>query len=185
MAMWLAFLSSYNGKTMFLEEQYLSSNSMKLFTDAAKSKGFSGIYKSRWFFGSFPEQWRNLNIMTLEFYPIVLAVCIWGDLWANHSILFFTDNEALVSVINKQSSKDNRVMQMVRYLVLTCLKHNINFRAKHIPGKNNVLADSLSRLQVQEFLHLAPDARREPSAIPEELMPNNFWTTLQNWPQLH
>lgn len=44
-----------------------------------------------------------MNIMT-EFYPIISALEIWGGLWKNHCILFFTDNEALVSVINKQSS---------------------------------------------------------------------------------
>ena len=43
-----------------------------------------------------------MNIMTLEFYPIILALEIWGSLWKNHCILFFTDNEALVSVINKE-----------------------------------------------------------------------------------
>jgi hypothetical protein len=40
--------------------------------------------------------------MTLKFYPIILALEIWGSLWKNHCILFFTDNEALVSVINKE-----------------------------------------------------------------------------------
>jgi hypothetical protein len=110
---------------------------------------------------------------------------MWGHLWSNHSILFFTDNEALVSVINKLSSKDEKVMQMVRYLVLRCLKLNIMFRAKHIPGKNNILADRLSRLQVEEFRTLAPNAQKTPSKIPEELLPINFWTTLQNLPQLH
>ncbi|XP_062604208.1 uncharacterized protein LOC134266009 isoform X1 [Saccostrea cucullata] len=180
MFVWLTFLEKYNGKTMFLDEKFLSSNTLQLYTDAAQSKGFAGIYKTQWFYGSFPENWKNLNIMTLEFYPIVLAVSTWGRLFANHSILFFTDNEALVSVINKLSSKDQLVLQMVRYLVMQCLKHNIVFRAKHIPGKHNKLADSLSRLQVQEFRKLAPDAQVEPTMVPETLMPQNFWTTLKS-----
>ena len=33
-------------------------------------------------------------------------------------------------------------------MVLICLTHNILFKAKHIPGVQNKLADSLSRLQV-------------------------------------
>ena len=95
---------------------------LELFTDAAQSKGFAGVYKSQWFYGAFPKEYQSLNIMTLEFYPIILAVEIWGHLWQNHAILFFTDNEALVSVINKQTSRDNQVMCMVRYLVLKCLQ---------------------------------------------------------------
>lgn len=180
MSMWLAFLECYNGKTMFLDENFLSSNTLQLHTDAAQSKGFAGIYKTQWFYGSFPEDWKKLNIMTLEFYPIVIAVNLWGRLFANHSILFFTDNEALVSVINRQTSKDSVVVQMVRYLVLQCLHYNIIFKAKHIPGKHNKLADSLSRLQVQEFQKLAPHAQPEPSVVPEALMPQNFWNTLSN-----
>ena len=33
-------------------------------------------------------------------------------------------------------------------LVLVCLEHNISFKAKHILGVNNKLADCLSRFQV-------------------------------------
>lgn len=53
----------------------------------------------------FPEDWNNLNIM--EFYQIVIAVNLWGRLFANYSILFFTYNEELVSVINKKTSENS------------------------------------------------------------------------------
>lgn len=36
-------------------------------------------------------------------------------------------------------------MRMVRYMVLQCLNPNILFKAKHISGKKNILADCLSR----------------------------------------
>ena len=39
-------------------------------------------------------------------------------------------------------------MFFVRRLVLICLEYNIVFKAKHIAGVKNRLADSLSRLQV-------------------------------------
>ena len=42
-------------------------------------------------------------------------------------------------------------MVFVRRLVLACLKFNILFRARHVPGVKNILADSLSRLQVSKF----------------------------------
>lgn len=68
---------------------------------------------------------------------------------------------------------------MVRFMVLQCLKHNIVFRAKHIPGKSNVfIAISLSRLQVAEFHCLAPNALKHPTEVPVDLAPDNFWTTL-------
>ena len=176
--MWLNFLSQYNGISLFLNEHFLSNKSIQLYTDAAQSKGYAGVYQDKWFNGSFPDNWKSLNIMTLEFYPIILAIELWGNRWKNHSILFFIDNEALVSVINKQTSKDKDVMYMVRHMVLKCLKLNLMFKAKHIAGKSNVMADLLSRFQVEEFKKLSPQAQQYPCQIPETLLPSNFWRTL-------
>jgi hypothetical protein len=50
----------------------------------------------------------------------------------NHKILFFTDNAAVVDIINNTTSKDKVIMKLVRRLVLAALKYNIFFRAKHI-----------------------------------------------------
>ena len=44
-------------------------------------------------------------------------------------------------------------MVFVRKLVSICLHYNIVFKAKHIPGVRNRLADALSRLQVHTFMH--------------------------------
>ena len=52
---------------------------------------------------------------------------------------------AVVEIINKQSSKDRTLKRLVRRLVLAGLKFNVLFKAKHIPGKSNVVADHLSR----------------------------------------
>ena len=77
----------------------------------------------------------------LEFYPIVLRLYLWGHQMQNHFILFLTDNEALVYIINKQSSKDKNLMFFVRKLVLICSQNNILFKAKHVRGVYNTLAD--------------------------------------------
>ena len=52
-----------------------------------------------------------------------------GYVLANKCIIFFSDNRAVVDIINKTSSKDNSVMILVRRLVLACLRHNILFQA--------------------------------------------------------
>ena len=90
----------------------------------------------------------------------------------NQRILFFTDNEALVHVINKQSCRDKNLMFLVHRLVLVCLERNICFKAKHIPGVHNVLADALSRLKLQTFKQLAPACMNpHPTEIPHHLQP--------------
>ena len=50
------------------------------------------------------------------------------------SIVFFSDNQAVVEIINRQTSKDRSVMVLLRRFVLCTLKYNILFQAKHIAG---------------------------------------------------
>ena len=65
-------------------------------------------------------------------------------------------------------------MFFVRKLVLVCLRYNIIFKAKHIAGVNNILADALSRLQVQAFKQMAPQMDSSPTPIPLCLQPQSF-----------
>ncbi len=114
------------------------------------------FFGTAWCYGRWPSNWLHPNIAILEFFPIVLSLCLWGNKMRNHCILFFTDNKALVHVINKQSCRDKTLMVFVRKLVLVCLEHNILFKVKHILGVNNKLADCLSCFQIQMFKQLAP-----------------------------
>jgi hypothetical protein len=124
---------------------------MHLYTDASGTLGYGAVLGNAWFWGTWDASWRNQNIALLEFYPIVLFIQVWGHLFANKCLVFHTDNLALVSVINSQNSKEPRVMHLVRELVLSSLNQNIWFCAQHIAGICNILADSLSRLQVERF----------------------------------
>ena len=104
--------------------------------------------------------------------PNVLSLHLWGHEMQNQRILFFTDNEALVHVINKKSCWDKNLMFLVRRLVLVCLEKNICFKAKHIAGVHNILADALSRLKLQTLKQLAPAYMNpHPPEIPLHLKP--------------
>ena len=50
------------------------------------------------------------------------------------------------------------MMRLIRALFLFTARHNINLLFLHIPGDFNILADSLSRLQVQKFRAHHPKA---------------------------
>lgn len=175
LAVWQSFLCSFNGKSFFLEDKWYNSEHLNLFTDASGSLGFGAIFGSKWCYGSWPIEWTSFNIAVLEFYPIVLSLCLWGELMRNRCILVFTDNEAIVHAINKQSCKDKHLMFYVRKLVFVCLQHNIMFKAKHVKGIHNGLADSLSRLQMHRFLQLAPKGMdKSPTDIPLMLQPQSW-----------
>ena len=100
-----------------------------------------------------------------------------GSQMANRCIVFVTDNAALVSIINQQTSKHKLVMILIRDLVLTALNYNIIFRARHIPGLNNTRADCLSRFQIARFKELSPQADELPTIVPEILLPKSWSLT--------
>ena len=119
----------------------------------------------------------RINITFLELFPFALSVRIWGSQMANRCIVFVTDNAALVSIINQQTSKHKLVMILIRDLVLTALNYNIIFRARHIPGLNNTRADCLSRFQIARFKELSPQADELPTIVPEILLPKSWSLT--------
>ena len=144
--LWQQFFQEYNGKSFFLHDKWENSVSLQLFTDAAGAYGFGAVFGAQWCYGEWPREWKGQIIAILKFYPIVLSLLLWGDKIRDKCLTIFTDNEALVHVINKSTCKDTTLMIFVRKLVLVCLRQNILFKAKHISGFKNTLADALSRL---------------------------------------
>lgn len=77
---------------------------------------------------------------------------------------------AIVHAINKQTCKDKALMKLIRRLVLQVLLHNILFRAKHIAGKSNTLADHLSHFKFQEAFQIAPHLNLTHTKVPNRLL---------------
>ena len=174
LALWLSFLEGFNGRSFFHGRQWETSHFLKLYTDSAASLGFAGVYGNQWFQGRWPEHWKSYSIQVLEFFPIVAALYVWGDSWRNKNVLFLSDNQSLVHVLNKQSSKDKPTMFLMRKLVLKCLQLNTCFRAQHIPGVFNNVADCLSRFQTDRLWEWLPTAKRLPCMLPHEICPENL-----------
>ena len=112
----------------------------------------------------------GISIAWQELFAIVVACQVWGNLLQNHRIKFCCDNESVVSIINTKRLKICRMMDLLRHLTLLTLHHNIYICAVHIPGKQNDIADAISRFQYQRFRNLAPDADTNPSPIPETVV---------------
>ena len=162
--MWLRIIEEFKGKSFFLEDKWDNSVNMKLNADASNI-GYGGIFGKRWFYGEWPPSWALYHITVKELFPAVLALETWGYLIANKCIDFYTDNEAVSEVINKQSSRDETIMKLLRCLVLCFHRHNILFRATHLPGKFNILPALLSRLQIDQFPERAPDMNSQPEVM--------------------
>ena len=167
---WKLFLDSFNGKFLCLPNQWTSSNTIKLYTDAS-GFGFAAVYGGCWFQGRFPDNWKHVNIAIKELLPIVLAVKVWGSKWSNSRLLFLSDNMSVVHIINSLTSRDHVLMDLVRELVIDTMTHNIDFHSKHIPGKHNIIADMLSRFQMDKVFSTAPWLKAIPEDIPAKCLP--------------
>ena len=101
---------------------------------------------------------------------MVVAAHLWGPSWASRRVEFLCDNEAVVSVLKSGTSRDPHLMALLRYLSLLAVRHSFSFTSSSVQGRNNSIADSLSRFQFQRFRHLAPRADREATPIPPSLL---------------
>ncbi|XP_054843457.1 uncharacterized protein LOC129335043 [Eublepharis macularius] len=169
---WEDFLGSFNGVSFWREDVLLEAE-LQVTSDASGSTGFGVYFRGHWCAEQWPAEWAGQGLTRdltfLEFFPILVAVCLWGKDLANHSVHFWCDNMAVVQVVNSLSSKSRRVMRLVRVFTLQCLRLNILFRAKHVPGVSNCIADALSRLQMARFRQLAPEADLQPALMPQFL----------------
>ena len=59
------------------------------------------------------------------------------------------------------------MMKIIRAIFFYAAKHNVNIILAFVPGKENIDADLLSRLQVQDFLLRNPQADWNPTFLAE------------------
>eukprot|EP00079_Xenopus_tropicalis_P036153 XP_017949924.1 PREDICTED: uncharacterized protein LOC101732219 isoform X1 [Xenopus tropicalis] len=170
LTVWSNFLQDFNGRVYWLENT-VENAEISLFTDAAGSTGFGAFFAGKWCAAKWPQEWAEgrltKNLAFLELFPIVVAVELWGQALSNKSVLFRSDNMAAVLAVNNLTSSSRPVLSLLRHLVLRCLQMNIKFRAKHIPGEINEIADALSRFQWDRFRSLAPEAEQEGERCPD------------------
>jgi hypothetical protein len=170
---WLLFLSNFNGVSVIHEKVWQNNEDLQLFTDSS-SQGFGIYFNGSWTNGPWPDKWVQAgvvrDIVVLEIFPIVAAVFLWPAKLENRKVIFRCDNMSVCHIINSMTCKSKIIMNFVRKFVLQCLKHNIWFKCKHIPGINNSIADSLSRFDFQRFRQLAPDAEKVAVPVPLQLL---------------
>ncbi|KAK3090799.1 hypothetical protein FSP39_014735 [Pinctada imbricata] len=166
---WSLFAQHFNGKAFILGDIWNTSPKLNLYTDAS-NVGFGGTFQHNWFYGPWPNSWTSQHITVKELFPIVIALELFSEQMCNQCIEFFSDNEAVVFIINKQTSKQPTLMKLVRRLVTTALRYNILFKASHIPGVTNISSDHLSRLQIPQFQQLNPNMSKQPTPVPPHLL---------------
>ncbi|KAM4809779.1 LOW QUALITY PROTEIN: uncharacterized protein WCC33_017801 [Rhinophrynus dorsalis] len=155
---WDRFLQDFSGVCLWREPEQ-TNGELQLFTDAG-AVGFGAYFEGSWCAQQWPPHWAHngltRNMTFLELFPIVVALELWWQKLRNRAVRLWSDNMSVVHAVNNLSSGSLPVIRLLRRLVLICMRHNIQFRALHVPGVDNGNADALSRGQMGRFFMLAP-----------------------------
>ena len=167
---WATFLPTWNGVSMMSVPSRANHDAFMI-SDASGNWG-CGAYNSQgeWFQFQWPLAWASIHITIKELFPIVLSCAIWGGYWRGKTVKCLCDNVAVVAIINSGRSKDDRAMHLMRCLTFFLAHHSTNIFAEHLPGKDNVAADALSRDSLPLFHQQVQWAARLPTQLPQELI---------------
>ena len=167
---WQRFLPTWDGVYFFDLPEWAPVPDLYLSTDASGSHGYGAFYSGEWFNGRWSPAQLAFGIAYKELFPIVVACHVWGTHWRNRRVQFCCDNQSVVAIISSGTSKERPIMQLLRELFLCSARFGFKVSAKHVPGRENGIADALSRFNMQVFLQLAPQAHTMPVVIPPELL---------------
>jgi len=118
---------------------------LQVFTDASL-EGWGGHLNFQTVRGIWDIQERNLHINVLEMLAVLKVLKHFLHVIQNKHVLICSDNLTTVFYIKKQGGTRSREMMKVTHKLFMWLEeHQIRVSARHITGKLNVLADSLSR----------------------------------------
>ena len=141
-----------------------------------------------WFQLPWTEAWGAVHITCKELLPIVLACAMWGRRARGGLVRCRTDNAAVVSIVNTGRSKDSLAMHLMRCLSFFMAQFAIIVRAEHLPGRENVAADALSRDRLALFRSQETSAAMQATPLPAELLDMLIHTrpdwTSQRWSSL-
>uniref|UniRef100_UPI0039812F18 hypothetical protein n=1 Tax=Salmonella sp. s55004 TaxID=3159675 RepID=UPI0039812F18 len=98
------------------------------------------------FSGIWTTQEARLHINLLELEAVMQAVKAMTPIPQGKSLTVFSDNTTTIAYINRQGGTlSPSLCQKACDFLQWCRSHDIVVRASHIAGKDNILADALSR----------------------------------------
>jgi len=127
---------------------HLPTDRLTLVTDASRH-GWGGYLERSEASGAWNKDDQSLHINALELKAVLLCLRQFEAQVRNKAVLVLSDNVTAVQYINKQGGTHSRQCNnMTVEILMWCQKRAISLLARHIVGALNVLADGLSRNEV-------------------------------------
>ena len=168
---WRSFAMCFNGVSAINNELYPDD----IYTDASK-KGFGAYMGHDWLAGTWEidsstmpnpptdhghitspptiDIYNEDNINELELWAVLSALVRWQYLFKGKTVNVYTDNMQVFHNILSGRSSNVTNMSWIREIFWICALMNVSLIPNYVPTKENVVADTLSRLPY-------PSVRRE------------------------
>jgi hypothetical protein len=175
-AWWKKFIPTWPGHSVLYDIEWSEAPLIQFFTDACDEYGYGAYFQGQWFNAPWTAAETEYSLIRkgekgsrsmpfLELLGLVYAVATFGHLWAGRKITFRSDCLPVVQTIERGSTPKRKLMQLLRHLHALAARYAFDFRCVHIAGLNNVVADALSRNDLQRFRDLCPEANEHPEII--------------------
>ena len=186
---WGRYLRQFNGIEMLYPTDPLSLTLNQLLdTDAfvncgdAEPKGGGAYYGSEYWSRTFPDWLQDLNIPIhiKEFWIVLVSAWLWGESWRGSMVYIFSDNVAVVEVLDKERPKDPKMIELLQeFLYIVCTR-SFTPIFKRIGTKDNSVADFISRNHDPEATTSYFKSSGHPMRT-QVLAPDYLFTLRSNW----
>ena len=160
-----------------------------VYSDASGSFGCGAVNHDRntWCQLQWPNSWSTVGIAAKELVPIIIASAVWGPGWHGEHAHFHSDNEAVVTIIQRRHARHPLLTNLLRCLFFYAALFHFYFSTSHIPGTCNTIADAISRNHLDILSSSLPQATQTviPNAVSQFLLSpplrgSPSWTELFN-----
>ncbi|KAK3236023.1 hypothetical protein CYMTET_53817 [Cymbomonas tetramitiformis] len=151
----------YNGRKVVLHKEDVHEDAFA--TDASLRKGMGGHCQPDYFLIS----WEDLaempqrdfypftskaksHINYLELFAVWWALALWAHRLSGWTLVVRIDNQCALTQVDKFWGPVEYI-PLLRKIFYLCAQHDIRLHPKYISSKDNLLADLLSRLKLEEF----------------------------------
>ena len=87
---------------------------------------------------------QHINVKELA--AVISAARAWAQSWKLHHIIIHTDNSVTEACINNGTARNKTGLVLLKELAELAMQYNFTISAIYLPGKENTIADTISRL---------------------------------------
>ena len=109
----------------------------------------------------FSSQQQQHHINAKEMLAVLFALKHFIHLLSNKSINIRTDNITTMFYVNRMGGRSAGLASIAQRIFTLCRQRNITLQAVYLPGKDNIIADRLSRQQSADSRQQSAGSRQQ------------------------